>query len=917
MRTNGKLMFIGCLAVLMIVLASGTSFSAVVFRPLAQISAGPRMPEDVAISPVDGKLYVVDGSRGKVLIYDKKNHPAGSISIPKPTSVAVDNSGKIYIGTNSDLSVKIFDTSLQSAGSLGAGAGEFRLPRNITIDSSTGNIYVVDQLDNSIKAYTSGGVFIRKINDYPNLPQDVTIVNNEIYVIDSPLIVDQWGGTIRGAEVQVFDTNGAATRHFGSFGTQEGQLIRPVGITSDTGILYITDSFHGVVLCFNTGGTYLGAIQNPPKPMVTPMGLALGEDRRLFVASLNTSSVHTFGLDGYVGSVDVSPLELSFTAEEGQTSPPDQTLTINNPGTESLTYTAARDQSWIVLNVPSLAIGPSGTGTMLAGVNVEGLAPATYAGQITITDSSGANEVVAVKLVITPRPVPPVLSITPLKMDYTYKIGEPAHPSQILTVELSQDTIIWAGSADPSWISVTPTSGGLYTQATVDVDPTNLDAGTYKGSITIEAPGAMGSPATVEVNLTVQYGGTINVACNITGASFTITGPKNYDGSGQTWTAAEVPDGKYTITYGHVTGYKAPQTETKELSGSSAINFEGNYVSLGMTAEIVVSRAADIKNPPSVGIFDAGGKMLTSFVPFSLGKYSSRVTDRDLYGKSGVNTAVGDINGDGKVDVVVGLAAGSGNPARVAAYGADGTLIPGSDFIAMSTMYGANVAVADFDGDGKAEIVVGAGLSPNTPSRIRIFKYESGTIIDTGIKFNAFGVKGGVNIATGDVDGDGVPELVTAAGSNRKAMPEVRVWKINTTGIPWSVTDTGIDFVAFTGRYGAGVVTGDINGDGISEIVVGSGPDPLGGPNKIVVFKGDGTAFGLTITDSSTGYGLNVASADLNDDGVAEIVAGLGPLLQNPATVKVYKADGTLLTSFNAFDGTHFGAVVSAGDLGY
>ncbi len=93
---------------------------------------------------------------------------------------------------------------------------------------------------------------------------------------------------------------GKPIRKFGSYGAQEGQFIRPAGITSDSnGILYITDSFHGVVLCFDSSGSYLGAIQNPSKPMVTPMGIALGEDRRLFIASLNTASVHIFGLEGY------------------------------------------------------------------------------------------------------------------------------------------------------------------------------------------------------------------------------------------------------------------------------------------------------------------------------------------------------------------------------------------------------------------------------------------------------------------------------------------------------------------------------------------------------------------------------------------------------------------------------------------
>jgi hypothetical protein len=665
-------------------------------------------------------------------------------------------------------------------------------------------------------------------------------------------------------------------------------------------------------MCFDSNGNYLGAIQNPLKPMVTPMGTALGADKRLFIASVYTASVHVFGLEGYT-AMEVSPSELSYTAQQGQSNPSEQTLTINNSGTGTLTYTATSTDSWIMLNTQTGSIGPGGSGTVLVGVNILALEVGTYSGNITVTGDSGASEVVRVNLVIT---TPPALTVTPQRLDYTYKLGDAEPSSQSVNVEITNGVATWTATSDSSWLSIDPLTASDNTYTQVNVHAAGLNAGTYKGNITIDAPGAVGSPANVEVNLTVQSAGTISVSCNIAAASFTVSGPKNYDGSGQTWTATEVTDGQYTITYNPVTGYKTPQTETKTISGGSSINFEGNYVSFSMTADIVVSRAADTKNPPGVGIFNASGKMFTSFVPFSLGK-CNWAKDRNLYGKSGVNTAVGDIDGDGKADIVVGLAAGSANPARVAAYRADGTLIPGSDFIGLSTMYGANVAAADFDGDGKAEIVVGAGSASSNPSQVKVFKYESGKITVTGVNFNASKVKGGVNIATGDVDGDGIPEIITSVGATKKTIPEVRVWKINTSGVPWSIIDTGIHFVAFTGKYASSVTTGDINGDGVCEIIVASGPDPDSGSNMIKVFNGNGTDFGLVITDSSTGYGLNVASADLDNDGIADIVAGLGPSSENPATVILYKADGALLNSFNAFNGARFGAVLSVGDLGY
>ncbi len=910
--TRLKLLYLITIALFFLIPCIG--YAEITYDVLDPIKNGLKAPEDVAVSS-DGKIYVVDGYQNKVFMYDRKGRAAGSIPIQKPTSVAVNNNGAIYIGTNDDFSVKIFDSSHTIIGSLGKGAGEFQLPRNVTVDKATGNVYVVDQLDYSIKVYTSNGEPILtnqniplKINDYPNLIQDVTVINNEIYVLDQPLITNQWGQKIRGAQVSVFDMNGVLLRTFSFYGTGTGQMIRPRGITSDSGgNLYITDSFLNAVICFDKDGSFLGMIQTPTNPMLTTMGIALGQDRRLFAASLNTSSVYVFGLQGYI-SMNVSPSELSFTAQEGQSNPSPQTLTITNSGTGTLTYEATSTESRIVISGASATVGPGDSGILSIGVDISGLSAATYNGNVTIIDSSGAQEVIPVTLEITAPPEPPLLTVTPHILNYTYKIGDPEPSSQTVAVEISNGTATWTAAADSPWISIVPITGtGDVTYALVRVNPANLAEGNYTGDITIDAPKATGSPVNVEVNLTVIYSGTIQVRCNTPEASFTIAGPLKYEGSGTNWTATEVSDGAYTITYNPVIGYRTPKPETKTISGSGTISFEGNYISLAMSAEIVASKGADNKTLQTIGIFNKSGTLSASFTPFAGSKYNFDY---------GVNIAVGDIDGDGKSDIVAALGESSKNPAEVVVYRADGTVMPGSDFIAMNTMYGANVAVADFDGDGKAEIVVTAGPGSKNPARVRIFKYENGEIKDTGIDFIASKAKDGVNIAAGDVNGDGIPELITAGGAgSSSASPDIRVWKINTTGPSWSVIDTGIRLI-FSGGHGVNVTTGDLNGDGISEIIVSS-EDIRSGTNIIKAFYGNGTEFGLPLKYLPAGYGLNLAAADLDGDSIAEIVAGPGPHVKGPALVRIYKADGTLLNTFTAFDNVQYGIAVSAGELGY
>jgi Kelch motif len=71
--------------------------------------------------------------------------------------------------------------------------------------------------------------------------------------------------------------------------------------------------------------------------------------------------------------------------------------------------------------------------------------------------------------------------------------------------------------------------------------------------------------------------GTISVTTNLPAAAFTITGPTNYSGSGTSFTQTNAPAGDYTITYGTVSGYTAPSSDTRTLAGGGTISFTGTY----------------------------------------------------------------------------------------------------------------------------------------------------------------------------------------------------------------------------------------------------------------------------------------------------------------------------------------------------
>jgi hypothetical protein len=135
------------------------------------------------------------------------------------------------------------------------------------------------------------------------------------------------------------------------------------------------------------------------------------------------------------------------------------------------------------------------------------------------------------------------------------------------------------------------------------------------------------------------------------------------------------------------------------------------------------------------------------------------------YGNRGLYVAVGDIDGDGDNDIVTSRSRGE---TRVRVFENDGT---GKDFdraeswrpYSTTVISGAVLAVADLDKDGLAEVITapGAGVA----ATIKVFAGTSGGLIRS---FNAFesSFLNGVSLAAGDADGDGRAEIFVGAGTN-------------------------------------------------------------------------------------------------------------------------------------------------------
>ena len=185
--------------------------------------------------------------------------------------------------------------------------------------------------------------------------------------------------------------------------------------------------------------------------------------------------------------------------------------------------------------------------------------------------------------------------------------------------------------------------------------------------------------------------------------------------------------------------------------------------------------------------------------------------------------AIGDVDGDGQRDIVVGTGAAERPEVRVfTSTGADS----GPSFFAYNQAFlgGVRVASCDVTGDGAAEIITGAG--PGGGPHVRVVACSSAGLVELG-GFFAYArriSRAGCSWRAETSRATALPRSSRAPGAG--GGPHVRVFQILGSG----VTELA-SFFAYAPAFSGGVrvAAGDVTGDGVAEIV--TGPGPGGGPH--------------------------------------------------------------------------------------
>lgn len=219
----------------------------------------------------------------------------------------------------------------------------------------------------------------------------------------------------------------------------------------------------------------------------------------------------------------------------------------------------------------------------------------------------------------------------------------------------------------------------------------------------------------------------------------------------------------------------------------------------------------------------------------------------------------------------------------------------------VSTRLKANVAIGNLDNNVKTqETVIAAGYGGGP--HIKVADEKNKTIASFFAYDKNF--RGGAEVDTGDIDGDGIDEIITGAGKG--GGPHVRIFNHKGTLIR--------QFFAYDkqDRSGVRASIGDVDGDGEMEIVTA----PLAGnasPVKVFDLNGNELSSFYAYGDKYKD-GHDIAVGDINGDGIDEIITGPGE--GSGPHIRSFTKDGKILSSFFVYNVENRGGVrVSVGNV--
>jgi uncharacterized protein (TIGR03437 family) len=473
------------------------------------------------------------------------NGPAASALLNRPTAVALDAAGAIYISDTGNNRVR----KISASGVISTFAGDGREgfygdgvaaaatglwePAGLLFDTA-GNLYIADRRNNRIRVVNAAGVISTiagrgaagssgdgglATQALISFPRSIAILGGDLLIADS--------GNNRIRSVFAAAPTLITSRDALSFSSKLNgppTAEQNVSLASSAPGIPYTISLQGAWLFSATPLT--GAIPSTAQILVDPDGLAPGTYNGAVTISSpvanppsKTVAVSVTVDPGTPAKLIGRPDELSFAFGQGGAASA-QTLNISNDGSGLVNFTAAArtaSGTWLSVAPATGTANPLVPVPLTVTANPQGLPPGTYTGQISLTPASGDRLDIPVTMTVTA--VSQTILLSQTGMTFTAVAGGGPVPSQNFGIlNIGRGVMQWAAAASTlsggsDWLTVSPSSGTSDASSLevplvdVAVNPAGLDAGDYYGRVRVTAGSADNSPQYVTIVLNVLPAG--------------------------------------------------------------------------------------------------------------------------------------------------------------------------------------------------------------------------------------------------------------------------------------------------------------------------------------------------------------------------------------------------------------------------
>lgn len=781
---------------------------------------------------------------------------------------------------NSTVSVTVVDDGLPAAG-ISTSGGPFSVNETGTTDTisvvltaaPTADVTVTPTSGDTDEATVSGALTFTPGNW--NVAQDVTVTGVDDTILDT----DQ-------TTTITLTATSTDTNYDGETSTADVTTVSIPQVNIDSVTLNPTTIPEGSQA---TGTISFTTNQSGAHDVVVDWGDGSAQETFTFPAGTTSDSVdHTFGNDVGQGDISVTVTSVdSGTATDMVTATPNvvnapptasaftisnilinsptvtDTITVSDPGGDTLTATIDWGQGAGPVNAPisggtislSNDFGPT-SGLTLGD---------TFDIALVVTDDGSASDTINATLTVTDI-VAEITSIT--VSPNPVNEGDSADVTVIFTTDLTASThTVEFDFNDDGTVDDTQTlAAGVFTATASNtfVD----DTGATEIAVTVTAVDAP-QPTDTE-----RTGSDSHASFSVTNLDPTIT-----DGVAGGFIRPSNPTVTESIAVSDAAGANdtlAATIDWGDGTGIETVTLSGNAASVSHTYTGAVD-GDTFTQTLTVTDEDGGSTTQTAtvsvrdFIPGIAGTAGGTLTLTDTSTDAqtfsvphglgnNASVAFGDWNGDGIADVIVGASPGRTPQVKVFD-GTNGTEL--HSFLAYNSAFngGVFVAAGDMNNDGRADIITGAGVGGSP--HVRAFNAADGSYLYNAFPLGTAGT-GGARVAAGDVNNDGVADIIVAGGAG--STPRVRV-------VDGSTGSSIHDFNAFNAGFLGGiyVAAGDVNGDGQVDIIASAGAT---GTAHVRAFDGSDLtrlANFFAIGTSYTG-GIKVSSGDITGDGTDEIL---------------------------------------------